>query len=225
MSEAQTVIVNLKNYKESTGKNIEKFLNSLNKVTTHSEVRVIIAIAPIDIAIAQKYSKFEVFSQAVDPVTKGSFTGKIPIESLLEIGVRGSLMNHSENRIDPVKIEAIIQLSRNYGFENVLCVESLEEAGRYAALKPGFIAYEPPNLIGGDISVTTAEPSIISDVVNVCRKQGVSVLVGAGVKTGRDAQKSIELGAEGVLIASGIVKSNDPAKALEMIINGIIGKA
>jgi len=222
MEDPRTVIVNLKNYGESTGKNIEKFLDSLNRVSVHREARVIVAIDPIDIAIAKRYTKYEVFSQSVDPVTKGPYTGKIPIDSLLEIGVRGSLINHSENRIDPGKIGTIVQMSREYNFESVLCVESLEEAERYAGLKPDFIAYEPPELIGGDVSVTTAEPSIIGDVVNVCRKQGVKVLVGAGVKTGEDARKSIELGAAGVLIASGIVKSNEPPDALEMIIEGII---
>ena len=222
MEKQRTAIVNLKNYKESTGKNIENFLGSLNSVHTDEKVRIIMAINPIDLKSARKYSKFEVFSQTVDPVPKGSFTGKIPMESLSEIGVNGSLINHSENRIEPQKIESIIQMSRTYSLETVLCVESPEEASRYASLKPNFMAYEPPSLIGGNISVTTAEPSIISDVVSVCRTHGVKVLVGAGVKTDEDARRSVELGAEGVLLASGIVKSDEPSNALEAIIHGLI---
>jgi triosephosphate isomerase len=92
---------------------------------------------------------------------------------------------------------------------------------KYATLRPNFIAYEPPELIGGDVSVTSAEPSIISDVVKACNPKNVRVLVGAGVKTSEDARKSIELGADGVLIASGIVKAREPAKALNAIIHGI----
>ena len=45
---------------------------------------------------------------------------------------------------------------------------------------------EPPELIGGDISVTTADPSIVSDTVAVVKavNPNVRVLCGAGVKSG-----------------------------------------
>jgi triosephosphate isomerase len=89
-------------------------------------------------------------------------------------------------------------------------------------LSPDFIAYEPPELIGGDVSVTSAEPSVISDVVKLCSSENIRVLVGAGVKNDQDARMSIELGADGVLIASGIVKAMEPIKALNVIIQGII---
>ena len=42
------------------------------------------------------------------------------------------------------------------------------------------------------------------------------------VMTGEDARRSVELGAEGVLLASGIVKSDEPSNALEAIIHGLI---
>jgi len=37
----------------------------------------------------------------------------------------------------------------------------------------------------------------------------VRVLCGAGVKSGADVAKAVELGAEGVLLASGVTKAND----------------
>ena len=58
MEKQRTAIVNLKNYKESTGKNIENFLGSLNSVHTDEKVRIIMAINPIDLKSARKYSKF-----------------------------------------------------------------------------------------------------------------------------------------------------------------------
>ncbi|MCL2296264.1 MAG: triose-phosphate isomerase, partial [Methanomassiliicoccaceae archaeon] len=42
----------------------------------------------------------------------------------------------------------------------------------------------------------------------------VSVLCGAGVKTGTDVKKAIELGTSGVLLASGVVKAKDPRAVL-----------
>ena len=76
---------------------------------------------------------------------------------------------------------------------------------------PTFIAVEPPELIGGDVSVTNADPAIVSDTVAVVKSvnPGVRVLCGAGVKNGADVAKAIELGAEGVLLASGVTKAQD----------------
>ena len=74
------------------------------------------------------------------------------------------------------------------------------------------IAVEPPELIGGDISVSTARPELISDSVQKISK--VPVLVGAGVKNGADVRIARKLGAVGVLIASGVTKANDPEAVL-----------
>jgi len=80
-----------------------------------------------------------------------------------------------------------------------------------AALSPDFVAIEPPELIGGDISVTEAEPDIIRGAVRKVKEinPDVKVLCGAGVKRGKDVEKAIELGSAGVLLASGVVKVDD----------------
>ena len=82
---------------------------------------------------------------------------------------------------------------------------------------------EPPELIGGDISVTTANPKIVQDTVETVKavNRNVSVLCGAGVKTGQDVATAISLGADGVLLASGVVKSKDPKATLEDLISKI----
>jgi len=49
----------------------------------------------------------------------------------------------------------------------------------------------------------------------------VKVLCGAGVKTGEDVKKALELGTEGVLLASGVVKAENPEKVLRDLISGI----
>ncbi|MCJ7488664.1 MAG: triose-phosphate isomerase, partial [Thermoplasmata archaeon] len=77
--------------------------------------------------------------------------------------------------------------------------------------------------IGGDMSVTTANPEIVSESVRVAKKAfpGVKVLCGAGVKTGEDAAKAIELGTNGVLLASGVVKASDPKRVLLDLAAGV----
>jgi triosephosphate isomerase len=101
------------------------------------------------------------------------------------------------------------------------CAADLEEAKSLAEMGPTFIAVEPPELIGGDISVTTADPSIVSDTVAVVKaiNPAVRVLCGAGVKNGQDVATAIKLGAEGVLLASGVTKASDVASVLNDLVS------
>jgi len=47
----------------------------------------------------------------------------------------------------------------------------------------------------------------------------VGILCGAGVKTGSDVSKAIDLGTSGVLLASGVTKSDDPSVALNDLVS------
>ena len=77
------------------------------------------------------------------------------------------------------------------------------------------------NSIGGDISVTTADPAIVSDTVAAVKEVNpeVRVLCGAGVKNGQDVATAIELGAEGVLLASGVTKAGDVPGVLRDLVS------
>ncbi len=108
--------------------------------------------------------------------------------------------------------------------------EALLEAGAAGTLinhseklSPEYIAIEPPELIGGDVSVTTAKPEVITKAVDRIRavNPNVGVLCGAGVKTRKDVAKALELGTMGVLLSSGVVKAKDPEKALRDLVKGL----
>ena len=217
-----TIIVNFKAYSESTGKNAEKLLKDFSSLKKSDNYDLICSLNPLDLYMKERFQEIGIFSQHVDQFPPGAHTGKLPMELLKEKGIEGSLLNHSEYRADPRVIEETVKRSKEVGFDVVLCVESADEALKYAPLKPRFIAYEPPELIGGDVSVTTANPEIIGNVVRICNEFNVDVLVGAGVKNSEDLRKSLELGAKGVLIASGIVKSNDPLYSLNSLIQNVL---
>ena len=104
-----------------------------------------------------------------------------------------------------------------------MCADSVREAEAIAGLSPDFIAIEPPELIGGDVSVTKANPEVVSSAVDRIRRANpkVEVLCGAGVKAGRDVSRAIELGAVGVLLSTGVVKAKDPKKALTDLAKGL----
>ena len=103
-------------------------------------------------------------------------------------------------------------------FKVLACADSPKEVTKLKKLKPDFIAYEPPELIGGDISVSTARPKLITDSVKKAGK--IPLLVGAGIKNTNDVKISIKLGAKGVFVASGIIKAKNKRKEILSLIKG-----
>ena len=201
-----TIMINTKTYAEASGKDAV----NLAKVASKFKQNVSLCVQAADIANASKQNKF-VLAQHVDIQPPGGHTGKVHLKALKENGAIGSLVNHSENRIPFKHIAETIALLQESKMLAVVCVKSPCEAKQIARLNPDAIAIEPPKLIGGDISVTTANPKIISRSVKAVHKINpkIPVLCGAGVKNGKDVKKAIELGAAGVLVASGVTKAKD----------------
>ena len=80
------------------------------------------------------------------------------------------------------------------GFVTVVCAKDSKEAAKIAKVSPDFIAVEPPELIGGEVSVSKAKPDIIRESVKAVGGKS-KLLVGAGVKTGEDVRIALKLGA------------------------------
>jgi triosephosphate isomerase len=120
-------------------------------------------------------------------------------------------VNHSENRLRLADIEHVVERLSGCELDSVVCTNNATVSRAAAAVHPTFVAVEPPELIGGDISVTTADPEIVSYSVELVKSVApdVRVLCGAGVKNGDDVRKALELGTEGVLLASGVALADD----------------
>ena len=133
------------------------------------------------------------------------------------------MLNHSEHRLEITDLKSSVAACKVNGLISVVCADSSETSGAMAFFRPDFIAVEPPELIGGDISVTSARPEVVSDAVHAVHRvdANIPVLCGAGVKTGKDVKEALRLGAKGVLLASGVVKATDVAKALSDLVSGI----
>ena len=212
-------IVNLKSYEIATGNLNSEFLSKCPDDLTNYGWKISYAVNPIDLESASRTSGKEIIGQHVDPFTYGPYTGKVSIDSLLSIGIRGSLLNHSENRVSLTHIESTIKRAKEVDFEITVCAADEDEVSRIAQFSPNSIAYEPPSLIGGNISVSTSKPDVIERATKICKKSGVRLLVGAGIKKAEDVKRSIELGADGILVASGVVLSTDPKNAINSLIN------
>ena len=205
------IFINFKHYDNAVGKNSEKLLNDFNSIRNQNGLYY--CISPTDLWLQKSFPSLKIFGQHVDSNSYGAYTGSISMESMIDIGIKGSLLNHSEKRIGSTAIEETVKKSKKLDFEIVLCVEDLHEVEKYSNLEPAYIAYEPPELIGGNVSVSSAKPEIIAQAAKACNGK-TKLLVGAGVKTRKDIDISMDLGASGVLIASGIIRNAKPINML-----------
>ena len=198
--------INFKAYKESTGPNAITLIRNIEK-EYGDHPSIIAVLNPLDSLIDTKLTKF---AQTADPLNPGAYTGHIPVGLLGEYHYSGVMINHSECKLTLEKIRDIVQMASKQGFRTLVCAGDLKEVKEIAAFSPDYIAYEPPELIGGEISVSTAKPEIIQEAVRLLQGTRSKLVVGAGIKNRNDVRVSKELGAEGILVSSGVVKSPEP---------------
>jgi len=213
------IIVNFKNYESAVGENAVALAKIHELIAAETGAPLAVAVSALDLARVAAAVRIPVFAQSIDAADFGSSTGKIVPELVRNLGAIGTLLNHSENRVVE-KLPELVAAARKAKLKIVICAENDEEAAEFAAeYSPDFVAVEPPELIGGDISVTSANPAIIE---NSLTKVGATpLLVGAGVKNGVDVATARKLGAAGVLLASGVTKANDPAEVLRDLARGL----
>jgi len=223
MIKTPVIVVNVKTYAEATGKKALEIAEIMDKVSGETSVSMAIAVQAADIRMISEKVSIPVFSQHIDPIKPGSHTGWTLADAIKEAGAVGTLINHSEHRLKLADIDECISIAKSLNLVQIVCSNNISTSKAIAALNPDFVAVEPPELIGGDISVTTANPEIVSGTVEEVRKinKDIKILCGAGVKNGKDVEKAIELGTDGVLLASGVVKAKDKEKVLRDLASGI----
>jgi len=217
------IVVNFKAYKEVDGDGSLRLAKICQSVADETGVNIAVCPPMVELGTVAREVSIPVFSQNADPHAPGSATGWVTASMIRSAGAIGTLINHSEHRSDNRTIEESVELCKADDLVTIICAESVRKACEVAHFSPDFIAVEPPELIGGDISVTTANPLIVEDTVRSVKdvNKKISVLCGAGVKTGEDVARALELGADGVLLASGVVKSKDPRATLFDLIKHI----
>lgn len=217
------VIVNFKVYVETEGEGSLVLAEACRKVAEETGAEIVACPPMITLSNVAAKAGVPVFSQNVDPRKPGSGTGFTTPSSVKAAGAVGTLINHSEHKQPAADVGACVAMCKELGLVTCVCADTVEAAVELAAFSPDYIAVEPPELIGGDISVTTANPEIVSKTVESVKKvdPSISVLCGAGVKNGDDVKAAIGLGADGVLLASGVVKAKDPAAVLRDLVKHI----
>jgi len=206
------VLVNLKTYKESTGKKAIELAKTAEKVTMETGICVAVSPQTVNLDAVIRASNATVFAQHIDPIDPGRNTGHILPEALVEVGCIGTLISHSERRLEIDAIEKRIVKAKEVGLMQVVCVDTVDRGRTVAHFNPDAIAIEPTELIGTGIPVSKAKPEVVSGAVEAVRNvdREIKVLCGAGITSGQDVAAALKLGAKGVLVASGVVKADSP---------------
>ena len=210
------VILNYKTYLESSGLNALELAHDLQRAASESGVTMVAAPQAADIYRISEETSIPIFAQHIDPIAPGGHTGSSLINTLIDAGISGTLINHSENRMKLADIDEVIKLCKENEIESCVCTNNIETSKAIAALAPVAVAVEPPELIGTGIPVSQAQPEVVEDTVKEVKaiNKNVKVLCGAGITTGDDMKAAMDLGADGVLLASGIIKADNPKEAL-----------
>ncbi len=210
------IVINFKTYAESTGANAVRLATAASKVAEDSSVTMIVVPQAADIYQVAHEVDIPVYAQHMDGIQFGGHTGHILAEALAEAGARGTLINHSERRLELAEIDAANQAAKRTNLATIICTNNVSTTKAAASLGPDFVAIEPPELIGSGIPVSKANPEVVTGAVDAA--MGVKVLCGAGISKGEDVKAAIELGTQGVLLASGVTKAADPEAALRGLV-------
>lgn len=209
-------IINCKNYEEISGNKIIEFVKIVERISKKYKIKI--AVAPPQHLIGLiANSSIPILAQHVDNSKIGSTTGFMVPELLKKSKVSGSLINHSEHRISSDEISKLVLKLRELKMMSVVCVKDVVEAKKYSKLNPDYIAIEPPELIGSGKAVSNEKPEVIikaSDAVKSAKNK-TKLLCGAGIVSGQDVAKALELGSKGILVASGIIKAKNWTKIIE----------
>lgn len=223
MLKTPIIVLNVKTYAGAIGEKTIEIAKLMDNISEETGANMAISVQSTEIEKCSRLVDIPVFAEHIDPIEAGSHTGWCLPESIKNAGAVGTLINHSEHQLKLSDIDTCIKRAKELGLDHIVCSNNVDTSKAIAAMSPNFIAVEPPELIGGDTSVTTADPDIVKDTVEAVESidKNVKVLCGAGVKTGEDVAKAIELGAEGVLLASGVVKAEDKEKVIRDLISGL----
>lgn len=203
------IFINFKNYEEATRENAIKLVKILRECEEILHVSIIPVVRSEDSKSCVEVGR-EVWVQYTNSP-----------QSLVEVDVKGTFLNHSDHRLDQTALRDLVSQCRETGIKTLVFAANITELKLVLELKPQLVAFEPPELIASPTtSVAREKPEIISQAVKNARDFGVPLIVGAGIKDGNDVKKSLELGAVGVAVSSAVVLAKDPKAVVLKLAKG-----
>jgi triosephosphate isomerase len=213
MLKLPVIVVNCKAYENCVGEGAVRMAGICERVAKLMKTTIAVAVETSDIYHVKMAVGIPVFAQHVDADEPGAHTGDVLPESVKDAGAVGTLLNHSEKKLTFPVLKKSVERAKKAGLLTLVCAATPEEAKKIAELKPDFIAIEPPELIGGNISVSKAKPEVVTAATKAIKN--IPILCGAGVKTKEDVRKAVQLGVKGILVASGVTLAKNPEQVLK----------
>jgi len=213
------LLINFKTYTQALGPNALRLAKELQTTAVEfPNVEVGLAPPSFDLAKVSDSVKVPIWAQHVDPAGEGQFTGHLSPKNAIEAGAIGTFLNHSEHQLGEGDIQKTLKLARNAGLKVLIFANSPQKVSEFKELNPDYLAYEPQELIGGKISVTSAKPEVISQAVE--KSGNIPLLIGAGVHKKEDISTALSLGAVGAVVASAVVKAQNPSEVFSNLLSG-----
>ncbi len=218
------IILNLKNYKESSVDFGMQLLEAVNTTLEYSPIfleKILVAPPIPNISWARaNYPNIKIIAQHVDGLEGEKSTGYISPETISALGIDTCIINHSEHRLDFQEIPEYIQQLSDKAIKAIVCCENASEAGQLIKFNPYALAFEPKDLISSGVSVTTKEQEV-KDFMDIVKNKSLAV-IGAGITTYQDASACKLAGADGILLSSAFVKAENPTKKLQDFIDSFL---
>lgn len=218
------LFINFKTFGQATGQMAVHLAKKAEAAAAREKASIVLVVQASDLRLVSGAVKLPVFAQHIDPITPGEGTGLTLPEAVKQAGAVGTVLNHAENRRDDDFVRMAIERAGSLGLATLVCAEGLARAKQIARFerRPDLIAVEPPELIGGNKSISTAKPALISDAVKEVGRISpkIALIAGAGIKGRADVEKALELGAKGIFVASGIVKARNQTLAIKDLLRG-----
>jgi len=159
------IVINFKTYKEVDGIGALSLARICQEVSADTGVEIAVCPPMVELSLIASQLDIPVLSQHADLRRSDPRTGAVTLSSIKAAGAAGTLINHSERRLQMADIEDLVRGASELDLETIVCTNNIRTSLAAAAIGPDYIAVEPPELIGGDISVTTADPGIVKGTV------------------------------------------------------------
>jgi triosephosphate isomerase (TIM) len=215
------LIINFKNYEDISADKAITLAKSALNVAEKLKIEIVVAPPQPIVALIAKNIQLPVICQHLDNEKVGPSTGFIVPEIAKSYGAIGSLINHSEHRMEISSIASLVERMRKIGMTSIVCAQEPHEVIEVSSFHPDFIAIEPPELIGSGRAVSKENPAIITKSIQGAGSRS-SVICGAGITDKDDVVKAMELGSQGILVASSIVKANSWEKKITELASGMM---
>lgn len=203
------------------GEDLLQIARTADRLSRKYSVDIIFTPQTSDIRlIADNTENLFVFAQHIDPIKPGGGHGHILPEAVAGAGAQGTFLNHGEKPMTLSDISRVIKRAEDTGLKTVVCTDTVREAAAVSNFNPNIVLAERTELIGtGETSEKSYVEKAITAVKNVNSR--VKVMHGGGISSGKDVDKFIRVGVEGVGAASGIMRAGSPRNKIEEMLKAV----